>query len=80
MLTNPLRDRFGIVARLEFYNTQELTLIVKRSAMLLKANIDEEGAHEIARRARARRVSPTDCCAACAIMLKSKAMAISPRR
>ena len=52
MLTNPLRDRFGIVARLEFYNTQELTLIVKRSAMLLKANIDEEGAHEIARRAR----------------------------
>ncbi|MYM38884.1 Holliday junction branch migration DNA helicase RuvB [Duganella qianjiadongensis] len=52
MLTNPLRDRFGIVARLEFYNTAELTLIVKRSAMLLKANIDEEGAHEIARRAR----------------------------
>ena len=52
MLTNPLRDRFGIVARLEFYNTQELTQIVTRSAMLLKANIDEEGAHEIARRAR----------------------------
>jgi len=52
MLTNPLRDRFGIVARLEFYNTAELTLIVKRSAMLLKANIDDDGAHEIARRAR----------------------------
>jgi hypothetical protein len=38
--------------------------------MLLKAHIDEEGAHEIARRARARRVSPTACCAACATMRK----------
>ena len=52
MLTNPLRDRFGIVARLEFYTTAELTRIVSRSAALLKAHIDEEGAHEIARRAR----------------------------
>jgi len=52
MLTNPLRDRFGIVARLEFYNTQELTQIVTRSAALLKANIDHEGAVEVARRAR----------------------------
>ncbi|MCQ4974453.1 Holliday junction branch migration DNA helicase RuvB, partial [Bifidobacterium pseudocatenulatum] len=48
MLTNPLRDRFGIVARLEFYNTSELTKIVTRSAALLKAPIDPEGAHEIA--------------------------------
>jgi len=70
MLTNPLRDRFGIVARLEFYNTAELTLIVKRSAMLLKANIDDDGAHEIARRARGTPVSPTVCCAACATMPK----------
>ena len=52
MLTNPLRDRFGIVARLEFYNTEELTRIVTRSAGLLKANIHPDGAVEIARRAR----------------------------
>ncbi|WP_426168893.1 Holliday junction branch migration DNA helicase RuvB [Pseudoduganella sp. R-34] len=52
MLTNPLRDRFGIVARLEFYTTEELARIVARSAALLKANIDEGGALEIARRAR----------------------------
>jgi Holliday junction DNA helicase RuvB len=52
MLTNPLRDRFGIVARLEFYTTEELAKIVVRSAALLKANIDEAGAVEIARRAR----------------------------
>jgi Holliday junction DNA helicase RuvB len=52
MLTNPLRDRFGIVARLEFYTTEELARIVIRSAALLKANIDEGGALEIARRAR----------------------------
>ena len=52
MLTNPLRDRFGIVARLEFYNATELTRIVTRSAALLNAPITEEGAHEIAMRAR----------------------------
>jgi Holliday junction DNA helicase RuvB len=52
MLTNPLRDRFGIVARLEFYNEADLTLIVTRSASLLKAPIDEQGAREIARRSR----------------------------
>ena len=52
MLTNPLRDRFGIVSRLEFYDTAELTTIVQRSAQLLGAGIDAEGAVEIARRAR----------------------------
>jgi Holliday junction DNA helicase RuvB len=52
MLTNPLRDRFGIVARLEFYNELELTAIVERSARLLKARIEPEGALEIARRSR----------------------------
>jgi len=52
MLTNPLRDRFGIVARLEFYNADELTRIVVRSAALLKITIDPEGAREIARRSR----------------------------
>ncbi len=52
MLTNPLRDRFGIVARLEFYTPEELTRIVHRSAGLLKVPIDAEGAFEIARRSR----------------------------
>lgn len=52
MLTNPLRDRFGIVARLEFYNAEELARIVTRSAGLLGAPIDAEGAQEIANRSR----------------------------
>lgn len=51
-LTSPLRDRFGIVQRLEFYNVQDLTTIVKRSAKLLNLNMNEEGAFEVARRAR----------------------------
>ena len=52
MLTNPLRDRFGIVARLEFYSEDDLAAIVARSARLLAATIDEAGSREIARRAR----------------------------
>jgi holliday junction DNA helicase RuvB len=52
MLTNPLRDRFGIVARLEFYAVPELTNIVQRSARLLKVALENEGAAEIARRSR----------------------------
>src|SRR6195952_2897220 len=52
MLTNPLRDRFGIVARLEFYTVPELSRIVTRSAALLHAPIVEDGAREIALRAR----------------------------
>ena len=52
MLTNPLRDRFGIVARLEFYTADELASIVQRSAGLLNAPMDEEGGFEIARRSR----------------------------
>ena len=52
MLTNPLRDRFGIVSRLEFYTRQELTKIVIRSAGLLEVEIDKEGASEIANRSR----------------------------
>jgi Holliday junction DNA helicase RuvB len=52
MLTNPLRDRFGIVARLEFYTPEELALIVRRSAGLLKVETDETGGFEIARRSR----------------------------
>jgi Holliday junction DNA helicase RuvB len=52
MLTNPLRDRFGIAARLEFYTAAELTRIVSRSAQLLAISVDPDGAHEIARRSR----------------------------
>src|ERR1700682_4452817 len=48
MLTNPLRDRFGIVARLEFYNAEQLSRIVRRSASLLGAQIHPDGALEIA--------------------------------
>lgn len=52
LLTSPLRDRFGIVQRLEFYNTADLTHIIVRSAHLSGVDIDNEGAHEIARRSR----------------------------
>ncbi len=51
-LSTPLRDRFGIVHRLELYNPEELKIIVKRSANILGINIDEKGAMEIARRSR----------------------------
>ena len=51
-LTSPLRDRFGIVLRLEFYNIDDLTAIVKRSAHILGVPIDHDGAKEVARRAR----------------------------
>ncbi|HEX7435070.1 MAG TPA: Holliday junction branch migration DNA helicase RuvB, partial [Caldimonas sp.] len=52
MLTNPLRDRFGIVTRLEFYSPEELARIIHRSAGLLKVPLDAAGGYEIARRAR----------------------------
>src|SRR5687768_15890950 len=52
MLTNPLRDRFGIVARLEFYSQAELATIVQHSARLLDVSLEEDGAAEISRRAR----------------------------
>ncbi len=52
MLTPPLRDRFGVVNRLEFYTTEELREIIIRSAQVLQVDIDEEGAYELARRSR----------------------------
>lgn len=52
LLTSPLRDRFGIVQRLEFYNIKDLTGIVMRSATILGLDIDEAGATEVARRSR----------------------------
>lgn len=52
MLTAPLRDRFGVVSRLELYTPEELTQIVKRSSNILKMGIGDDGAYEIARRSR----------------------------
>lgn len=52
LLTSPLRDRFGIVQRLEFYSDQDLASIVRRSARILGIEVDETGAMEIARRSR----------------------------
>lgn len=52
LLTSPLRDRFGIVQRLEFYSVEDLTRIVSRSARILNLDIEEDGAREIARRSR----------------------------
>lgn len=52
LLTAPLRDRFGVISRLEMYTPEELSRIVKRSANILQVEIDEKGAHEIALRSR----------------------------
>lgn len=51
-LAAPLRDRFGVISRLEYYHTEQLVLIVKRAAEILAIEIDERGAEEIARRSR----------------------------
>lgn len=51
-LASPLRDRFGVVSRLEYYDTESLAIIVKRSANILNIEIDEQGAIEIAKRSR----------------------------
>lgn len=52
MLTAPLRDRFGVIHRLEFYSVEELKLIIQHSAKILGVEIDENGARELARRSR----------------------------
>ena len=52
LLTAPLRDRFGVIHRLEFYSVEELKLIIRHSAVILGVEIDEEGALELARRSR----------------------------
>jgi energy-coupling factor transporter ATP-binding protein EcfA2 len=72
LLTTPLRDRFGIPVRLEFYTVPELEHIVKRGASILGIGIAEDGALEIAKRSRERRVSRGDCCAGCGILRFSK--------
>lgn len=52
LLTSPLRDRFGVISRLEFYNQEDLMAIVKRAAGILNIAIDDAGAYEVARRSR----------------------------
>lgn len=52
MLSAPLRDRFGVINRLEFYDVEELSMIIRHSARILGVSIDEEGAKELARRSR----------------------------
>ncbi len=52
MLTNPLRDRFGVICRLELYSTEELSIIINRSAKILGVDIDQEASIEIAKRSR----------------------------
>ena len=52
LLTSPLRDRFGMSFRFDFYNPEELAIIIRRSARILNVEIDEEGAKEMARRSR----------------------------
>ncbi len=52
LLTSPLRDRFGVIIRLEYYSPEELTLIIKRSARILNVDITDDAAQEIARRCR----------------------------
>ena len=65
LVTAPLRSRFGIVHRLDFYAPEDLLEIVRRSASILKIDIDDEGAEEIARRSRAWRIG---CCGARGIL------------
>jgi Holliday junction DNA helicase RuvB len=52
LLSAPLRDRFGVVSRMQYYSVQELTLIINRAAQILQVSIDDDAAHEIARRSR----------------------------
>ncbi len=67
MLTTPLRDRFGIPVRLQFYTVEELTRVVTRAARLLDLPIAEDGAVEVARRSRGTPRIAGRCCAGCAI-------------
>ena len=80
MITGPLRDRFGLVARLDFYDTAELEAIVVRAAGILDVQIDDAGAWEIARRSGGRRASPTGCCGGCATSPRCAATGRSTRR
>ncbi len=76
LLTSPLRDRFGIVQRLEFYSASELSSIVTRSAGILEVEIEADGAGEIAVRSEEHHVLPIAYYAVCAIMRRLRVMVI----
>lgn len=80
LLTTPLRDRFGIPIRLQFYTVEELQGIVARGARVLGVPMSDDGANEIARRSRVRRVSLGACCGGCATSPSSTATRSSPAR
>ena len=61
LITGPLRDRFGFVARLDYYDASDLVAILERTARILGVPLDADGAAEIARRRAARPASPTAC-------------------
>jgi Holliday junction DNA helicase RuvB len=77
ILANPLRDRFGIVARLEIYTPEELALIVRRSAHLLNCDIVEDGVVEIAKRSGGPPRISKGFCAVCATSPRSRPTARS---
>ena len=72
-MTSPLRDRFGVMLRLELYSPEELCQIVERSAGILNVPCEHEGAFEIARRSRGTPRIATDCCVECAILRRCAA-------
>jgi Holliday junction DNA helicase RuvB len=80
LLTSPLRDRFGVIQRLEFYSEEELQIIVARSARLLRIEIEPGGTTEIARRSRGTPGSRTGFSSACAIMPRFEPMGSLPRK
>lgn len=61
LLTAPLRDRFGVVHKLDFYTTNELVQVLERSANVLDVTLEKEGALELARRSEEHRVLQTVC-------------------
>ncbi len=69
-LTSPLRDRFGIVQRLEFYQVPDLQYIVSRSARFMGLEMSDDGALEVAGRKPRVRALPTVCCVECVISPK----------
>ena len=79
-LSAPLRDRFGVILRLELYTPEELRRIVERSAGILGISIEHDGAEEIARRSRGTPRMPTACSSACAIMRRCAETARSPAK
>jgi len=73
-ITAPLRSRFGIVHRLDYYQPEDLKKIILRSARILKVKVEESGAEEIARRRAGHPVSPTACSGGCGILLRLREM------